>query len=245
MTRDWFLQARVGAFGAVLVVFLAGCGGAGTGTPAAPSSSVPASSSTPASKQSPADEPAGSSSWDTSGPSFGVDRVPWPATAKGASKLLESLPQRLDGEQVRVHYQPADKEEGYGATAEARYGRDFGISVSDEYVTSDTESGEPELFPAHALLASHFGLVFGCAQKSYRGTIKPREGGGGPGFDPPKGKSASKTGWFSCKIVVAEGDDNFKGHAVGWTSKKAAWLVIAEDENSARALISGLEPPTK
>jgi hypothetical protein len=135
---------------------------------------------------------------------------------------------------LRVDYQPAEKDEGYGATASASYGRDLGISVSDEYVSSDTESGEPELFTAHALLASQFGLVFGCAEKSYRGTIKPREGGGGPDFDPPKGKSASEPAWFSCKIVVAEGDDNFKGHAVGWTSKKAAWLVIAEDEKSAR-----------
>ena len=30
------------------------------------------------------------------------------------------------------------------------------------------------------------------------------------------------------------GDDNFKGHAVGWTSRKAAWLVIAADQKVAR-----------
>jgi hypothetical protein len=52
--------------------------------------------------------------------------------------------------------------------------------------------------------------------------------------------------WFSCKIDGAEGDDNFKGHAVGWTSKKAAWLVIAKDEKTARSLIAGLNgAPTR
>ena len=44
--------------------------------------------------------------------------------------------------------------------------------------------------------------------------------------------------WFSCDS--AQGDDNFKGHAVGWTSKKAAWLVVAKDQKTARCLIADL-----
>ena len=246
MTRDRLFRRSGGALAAALVVVLAGCGGTDAVTPAAPGNSdVPASPAAPASRQAPTEQADPPRQLDTSGPSFGVDRVSWPATAKGASKLLNALPQTLRGETLQAHYQPADKEEGDGATASARYGEAISISVFDEYVTSDTESGEPELFTADQLLGARFGLVFLCAKNSYRGTIKPREGGGGPGFDSPKGKSTAKTRWFSCKIDGAEGDDNFKGHAVGWTSKKAGWLVIAEDEKAARSLIAGLVAPTK
>ena len=61
--------------------------------------------------------------------------------------------------------------------ASAQYGAGNSISVADEYTTTDTESGEPELFTADQLLAAQFGLVFACAKRSYRGTIEPSEGG--------------------------------------------------------------------
>ena len=58
-------------------------------------------------------------------------------------------------------------------------------------------------------------------------------------------KKSSKPMWFSCEIDGAQGDENFRGHAVGWISKKAAWLVIAKDEKTARSLITGLNGPPK
>ena len=222
-------------------MLLAGCGGTDTAMPAAPSVTVSEASPTLASERVPAPDSSGPSSWDTSGPSFGVDRVVWPADAEGAYRLLIALPQTFRGEALDVYYQPAEEE--YGATAGAQYGQAQSISVLDEYVSSDTESGEPELFTADQLLAASFGLLYGCAKKSYRGTIEPLEGGFAPGFG--SSPRSSKPRWFSCRIDGAEGDDNFKGHAVGWTSKKAAWLVVAEDEKAARSLIANLEAPDK
>ncbi|SDT11015.1 hypothetical protein SAMN04488543_3056 [Friedmanniella luteola] len=172
-----------------------------------------------------------------------MDKVSWPATTQGALKLLNALPQTFRGEPLEVFSSPTEEEEEYGASASAQYGDDNSISVTDEYTTTDTESGEPELFTAEQLLAASFGLVFACAKRSYRGTIKPLEGGQGPGYDSPA--RSSKTNWFSCRIDGAEGDDDFTGHAVGWTSKKAAWLVIAEDEKAARTIIAGLEASSK
>jgi hypothetical protein len=152
---------------------------------------------------------------------------------------MESLPKTLGGETLQLSYQRGGEGES-GPEAIAAYGDDVaGLTVAEEFMTSDaTESGEPELFSADALLAANFGLVFACAKKSYRGTIKPNDGGYGPGFGASK--KSSKPMWFSCKIDGAEGDDDFKGHAVGWTSEKAAWLVIAKDEKTARSLITGL-----
>jgi hypothetical protein len=222
-------------------MLLVGCGGTDTAMPAAPSVTVSESSSTGASEPVRVESSGGRSAWDTSGPSFGVDRVVWPADAEGGYELLVALPQTFRGEALDVYYAPAEEE--YGATAGAQYGQAQSISVRDEYVSSDTESGEPELFTADQLLAASFGLVYGCEKKSYRGTIQPLEGGFAPGFG--SSPRSSKPRWFSCRIDGAEGDDNFKGHAVGWTSKKAAWLVVAEDEKAARSLIANLEAPDK
>ena len=155
---------------------------------------------------------------------------------------MKSLPKTLGGESLRVDYQRGG-EEGSGPQAIAAYGDGAGLTVADEFMTKDTESGEPELFSADDQLAASFGLVFACAKKSYRGTIKPLPGGYGPGYG--SSKKSSEPRWFSCKIEGAEGDDNFKGHAVGWTSKKAAWLVIAKDQKTARSLIAGLHSPTR
>ena len=154
---------------------------------------------------------------------------------------MKSLPKALGGESLEVSYQPGHEESG--PEASATYGDMAGLTVAEEYTTNDTESGEPELLTADALLAARFGLVFGCAKNSYQGTIKPNDGGYGPGFGSPQ--KSWKPMWFSCQIDVAEGDDNFKGYAVGWTSKKAAWLVITKDQKTARSLIAGLDAPTR
>jgi len=155
---------------------------------------------------------------------------------------MDSLPKTLGGETLKASYDRGG-EEGFGPRAIATYGDNVaGLTVAEEYMTSQSASGEPELLTADTLLAANFGLVYACAKKSYRGTIKPLRGGYGPGFGS---KKSSKPMWFSCNIDAAEGDDNFKGHAVGWTSEKAAWLVIAKDEKTARSLITGLHSWTK
>jgi hypothetical protein len=46
--------------------------------------------------------------------------------------------------------------------------------------------------------------------------------------------------WFSCRVDGAEGDDEFSGYAVGWTSKKTAWLVVAQDQNATRGFVTAL-----
>jgi hypothetical protein len=53
-------------------------------------------------------------------------------------------------------------------------------------------------------------------------------------------KPLSTDVWFSCIIDGAEGDDNFTGQAVGWTSKKTAWLVVADTQTTARNLVQAL-----
>jgi hypothetical protein len=226
-----------------LVLLLAGCADTRTAVPAVPGATAAAPSASSARGRSPVESSVLPAARDTSGPSFGVDRVSWPATAEGAARLFNALPQTFRGEKLEVYYQPADSAEESGASAGALYGEKQSITVFDEHVTTDTESGKPELFTADQLLAASFGLVFGCAERSYRGTIEPVEGGSGPGFGPSK--PSSRPAWFSCRIDGAEGNENFKGYAVGWTSDKAAWLVIAEDEKAARFIIAGLEMPAK
>lgn len=229
------------ALAGALVALLVGCGATETAAPADPVATTPGTSASPTAQDPRGDASGSSPRRDTSGPSFGVDRVAWPADAKGASKLLNALPQTFRGETLQAYYAPA--EEGFGASAGAQYGSVNSINVFDEYVTSDTGSGKPELFRAEQLLAASFGLGYACAEGKYRGTIELFGGESEPDLDGSK--RSSKPGWFSCRIDGAEGDEDFKGYAVGWTSKKAAWLVIAEDEKAARALIASLEVPTK
>ncbi len=198
----------------------------------------PASPSTPTSSGSPT---AARPRVDTSGPSFGVDRIRWPATAAGAHDLMQTLPQTLRGQPLQLDFQPGEVE--FGAEASAEYADLASLAVADEYVTGDTESGKPELFRAGDLLAAQFGLGLGCAKDSYEGTIKPLDGGRGPGRGG-SGRSPSSP-WFSCRVDAAEGDEDFTGYAVGWTTTKAAWLLVAEDEKVARALVEALVPPEK
>jgi hypothetical protein len=239
--RGGILQVGSAALAGGLAVLLVGCGATDTATPATPVVTTSAPSPSQTAKDLPRETAAGSGSRDVSGPSFGVDRAVWPADAKGASKLLNSLPQTFRGETLETYYAPP--EEDFGASAGAQYGTSSTITVLDEYVTNDTESGKPELFRADQLLAASFGLGYACAEGSYRGTIQLFGGESEPGPEVPK--RSSRTGWFSCRIDGAEGDEDFKGHAVGWTSRKAAWLVITEDAEAARALIAALGVPTK
>ncbi len=152
---------------------------------------------------------------------------------------MRALPPTLRGKALVVDFQPGEEE--FGAEASAEYADLASLAVADEYVTRDTASGKPERLRAGDVLAASFGLVFGCARGTYEGTIKPLDGGQGPGFGG-SGRSPSAP-WFSCTVDGAEGDEDFTGYAVGWTTKTAAWLLVAKDEKFARALIEALVPP--
>jgi hypothetical protein len=175
--------------------------------------------------------------WSATGPSFGVDRVEWPGTAAGAHEKLQNLPAQRRGERRELSFSPADKKEEFGATAVLNYGV-ASLSVSQEYLTSDMDdTGKLQLFSANNLLAAHFGLGLACAKGSYHGTMPKMKGYPAPAVTE---KPLTKDVWFSCKVHGAEGDENYRAHAVGWTSKKTAWLVTAPDETAVRELVVDL-----
>jgi hypothetical protein len=109
--------------------------------------------------------------------------------------------------------------------------------VGAEYVSNDTPTGERVLIHANNVLASSFGLGYACAQGGYRGTAPKHEDFDSPA--PTTSRSARPV-WFSCPVDAAEGYDDFSGYAVGWTSGRTAWLVIARDATAARALVAAL-----
>ena len=118
------------------------------------------------------------------------------------------------------------------------YGTVGSVEVYEEYQTTDTADGKPQLESANNQLSAAFGLVFGCTKDSYRGTApRPSYPQGAPGVTK---KPLSSDVWFSCTIDGVEGDDNFTGQAVGWTSKKTAWLVVADSQRTARELVEAL-----
>lgn len=117
------------------------------------------------------------------------------------------------------------------------YGQVVSVDLFEEYVTSDTASGEPEPFSANNLLAAGFGLGHACAENTYRGTLPSHDDFPGPGVTE---KPLTKRVWFSCRIDGAEGDEDFTGQAVGWTSKKTAWLVVGRDKRVVRELVTAL-----
>lgn len=230
-----------GAATALLLVMLAGCAAEGTAVPA-PAAPSPEAGTSAGPKAGASEQrtlrPAGyGASWDAAGPSFGVDRLRWPGTAARASTLLEGLPGRLGGADRNLYFSAADEEEEFGAEAGVDYREYATLSVAQEYLADLSGSGKLERFTARNLLAAGFGLVFSCAEGSYRGTFPKERGDRGPGFSE---SSSGAPVWFSCAIDGAEGDEDFTGHAVGWTSGKTAWLVVARDRQAARALITEL-----
>ena len=222
----------------LVALLLTGCGDAGTASPAATSAPSPArttvespASSAPAptrARTTPASTPE-----ESFGPSFGVDAVRWPGTLRDARGVLKKMPKAHGGHPRLLNVDPRDKE-----FATVTYGETDSVTVSGEYVTKDTADGKPELFSANNQLSAMFGLGLGCARGSYRGTApRPSYSGGGPGVTQ---KPLSKDVWFSCTIDGAEGDESFTGEAVGWTSKKTAWLVVAKDKPAIQATVAAL-----
>lgn len=220
--------ARLGV--AALALALVACGGAGSATPAPAGPPTTASSSA-----SPPAASADAGGWTAAGPSFGVDRAAWPTTVGEARTVVHRLPGSLGGQQKESGYSAAsDEEGGSGAEVSVGYGEAISLTVSEEYVTTDTADGKPELMTARELLAVTFRLGLACAEDAYRGNALP--------LDPGAARKipAGEPVWFSCAVDEAEGDEDFAAHAVGWTSGKTAWLVLAPDSDAVRTLVVAL-----
>ena len=216
---------------------LVGCGG----SPAEPAATTPARPSPTVTSPTPPPSEASSrpsaASWSGSGPSFGADRVRWPGTLDGARQVLAKMPKTLGGKAGEVFYTSGDRDDP-ARDAGVGYGSLGSVAVFEEYTTDDTASGKPAVMSASSLLSASFGLMYGCAKGTYHGTAPhPMYPHGGPGMSEHPLKRPT---WFSCRIDGAEGDESFSGYAVGWTSKKTAWLVVAKDEKTARLLVAAL-----
>ena len=235
----WRRMVLVGVVWLVSGCVLVGCGG----SPAEPAATTPARPSPTVTSPTPPPSEASSrpsaASWSGSGPSFGADRVRWPGTLDGARQVLAKMPKTLGGKAGEVWFNSGDGEDPPARDAGVGYGSVGSVAVSEEYATDDTASGKPAVMSASSLLSASFGLMYGCAKGTYHGTApRPMYPGGGPGMSE---RPLKRPTWFSCRIDGAEGDDGFSGYAVGWTSKKTAWLVVAKDENSARLLVAALQ----
>jgi hypothetical protein len=148
------------------------------------------------------------------------------------------MPSRLGGAKGKVHYNSGDGEDPPARDAGVVYGTIGSVAVYEEYRTSDTTNGRPALISANNQLSAAFGLSLGCAPGSYRGTApQPTYPQGGPGVTE---RRIATDVWFSCIVDGAEGNDHFTGQAVGWTSGKTAWLVVADSQTSARDLVQAL-----
>jgi hypothetical protein len=164
--------------------------------------------------------------------------VRWPRTLPGARAVLARLPTRLNGQTRETYYNSGVGEDPPARDAGAVYGKLASVAVSEEYIDHDKLDPHQAWGRAENLLSAMFGLVLGCAKGSFRGTAhRPTNPYGGPGVTD---RPTTKPVWFSCKVDGAEGDDEFKGHAVGWTSGKTAWLVVAQDEQVTRAVVTEL-----
>jgi hypothetical protein len=148
------------------------------------------------------------------------------------------MPKELAGDKGQEYYNSGAGEDPPARDAGLVFGEYGYVSVSEEYVSRDTPSGKPELYSANNQLSASFGLMYGCAKGSYRGTApKPSYPHGGPAVTS---RPLTRPVWFSCRIDGAEGDDGFSGYAVGWTSKKTAWLVVARDQKTTRLMMAAL-----
>ena len=148
------------------------------------------------------------------------------------------MPKTLGGKAGEVFYTSGDRDDP-ARDAGVGYGSLGSVAVFEEYTTDDTASGKPAVMSASSLLSASFGLMYGCTKGSYRGTApKPSYPHGGPAVTR---RPLTRSVWFSCRIDGAEGDDNFSGCAVGWTRRKTAWLVVAQDKKTARLLVAALQ----
>jgi hypothetical protein len=167
-----------------------------------------------------------------------VDRLPWPGTLNGALRVLKAMPKRLGDTKRQLYYNSGAGEDPPSRDAGVVYGTVGSVAVYEEYRTTDTADGKAHIESANNQLSGSFGLVYGCAEGSYRGTApRPSYPHGGPGVTK---RPLTTDIWFSCTVDGAEGEESFTGQAVGWTRRKTAWLVVADSKTSARNLIDAL-----
>jgi hypothetical protein len=163
----------------------------------------------------------------------------------GARASVNALPEQFAGERRRLMPSPAD--EPQNDYAAASYGEVAAVLVSDDVIIGDAvDSGERTdegaapprtVVGAQRKLGVLFGLGYGCAPDSYAGSVAAEALFGRPELDQDP---TSEQVWFSCDVDGAEGDEDFSAKAVGWTSSRTAWLVIARDDATARSLITSL-----
>ena len=159
----------------------------------------------------------------------------WPRTSKEAKALFDRLPRVIDGHRGTSTYGGVDTADAMGPMANADYGRFASVTVMQEFVDK-SGARKGVAMPARDLLSAQFGLVFGCAPHSYRGTIPSVD----HGFRPGRAKPTVQFSWFFCRIDGAEGDDNFKADALGWISGPTAWQLVASDQKSLRVMLDQL-----
>lgn len=226
-------SARFSSAAALLA--LAGCASSETAAPEpTPTGSTPTAGATQtvATPTGPASSPSagGGSGWSAAGPSFGVDRAAWPRRVKDTRRVLDGLPASFAGHRKNTTLSGGGEDGGPEAVAD--YGDDVALTVSEEYSSTDTADGKPQLMTARQLLAANFMLGLACDQSTYQGNALPREDGSFPRA------AADEPVWFSCAVDGAEGDEDYQAHAVGWTSGKTAWLALAPDSETLRSLVT-------
>lgn len=157
--------------------------------------------------------------------SLGVDTVTWPGDLAGADALLRALPETVGGESTDVPVPPPEEQV---TSVAASFGERGLVRVVDGSSTGS----------AYGDLAAGFALMFGCERGTYAGTAPgPHEVYGGPDVtaEPPPAPV-----WFSCTTAGAEGDSDFTGRVVGWTSNGTGWTVVGEDDEMAEAIVVAL-----
>jgi hypothetical protein len=248
--------ARLLVVTACLAALLTSCGAVGTSPLAAPATPVAGPMPPPPTREVPS--PTGSSAVSpttpapagattaaptvdsrlTTGVSLGVDRIDWPTTLAGARAVLAGLPGQLGGVRREVYFNSGEGEDPPVRDAGASYGERSTVTVSEAYRSTDKLDPHHAWGSANNLLSANFGLGLGCARGSYRGTApRPTNPYGGPAVTD---RALTDPVWFSCRVSGAEGDESYRGHAVGWTSGKTAWLVVTPDRRTSAVVVTAL-----
>jgi hypothetical protein len=141
---------------------------------------------------------------------YGVLQAYWPGDVAGATRVLERLRDRLSGQDVAVE-------------------------TSDDDVTAAIEGGAS----VHVMGDRHADPDTGLAAMASDVACQPDSvAGTAPGISAPG--SAGRQGgevWFSCDVTESGSGPTARGHAVGWTWDRTAWLVVTGGSDAAERLI--------
>lgn len=154
---------------------------------------------------------------------LGVDSVNWPEDAAAAIALFRAMPKRLAGLPRFIEI----NRPGSGGDQYLGYGnRRGGVNI-----IAMAPFGEGPDRPDPNELVAMIGLMYKCRPSTYAGSFPVEHGRvvAEPGDEP---------GWFRCAARGSEGDPNFRGMVMGWTSRDIVWLLTADNENLARAVVA-------